>query len=94
MSTVDSGLMILFAMCRTKSTVQRSTCVGLKDICEMDSLRCSSVFSGNYGSRSNWGLSNFEDDMCQIDDKELFASSSLNYKTIISSNDLTKVWIL
>ncbi|XP_008449571.1 mitogen-activated protein kinase kinase kinase NPK1 isoform X1 [Cucumis melo] len=73
-----------------KSTILRSTCEGLKDICEMGSLRCSSVFSGNYGSRSNWGSSNFEDDMCQIDDKDLFASSSMKYNSIISSNDLNK----
>ncbi|XP_023006461.1 mitogen-activated protein kinase kinase kinase NPK1 isoform X2 [Cucurbita maxima] len=74
----------------TKSIIQRSTCEGLKDICEMGSLRCSSVFSGNYEVRSNWGSSNFEDDMCQIDDKNLFASSSIKYKSIISSNDLNK----
>lgn len=58
----------------------------------MGSLRCSSVFSGNYGSRSNWGSSNFEDDMCQIDDKDLFATSSMKYNSIISSNDLNKVF--
>ncbi|XP_022958800.1 mitogen-activated protein kinase kinase kinase NPK1 isoform X3 [Cucurbita moschata] len=74
----------------TKSIIQRSTCEGLKDICEMGSLRCSSVFSGNYEVRSNWGSSNSEDDMCQIDDKDLFASSSIKYKSIISSNDLNK----
>ena len=59
----------------------------------MGSLRCSSVFSGNYEVRSNWGSSNSEDDMCQIDDKDLFASSSIKYKSIISSNDLNKVSI-
>lgn len=80
-------------MCSKKSTIQRSTCEGLKDICEMGSLRCSSVFSGNYGSQSNWGSSNFEDDMCQIDDKDLFVSSSIKYKSILSSTDLNKVYI-
>lgn len=83
--------MIFVGHGRINSTIQRST--GLKDICEMGSLRCSSVFSGNYGSRSNWGSSNFEDDMCQIDDKDLFVSSSIKYKSTISSHDLNKVHI-
>lgn len=59
----------------------------------MGSLRCSSVYSGNYTSQSNWGSSNFEEDMCQIDDKDLLVSPSIKYKSIISSSDLNKVHI-
>lgn len=74
--------------------IRRSTCTGLKDVCEMDSLRISAVYpqnSLNLNVRS-WGLSNPDDDMCQIDDKDdLMVGASVKLKSIIVSDDLNKV---
>ncbi|KAM3707384.1 hypothetical protein ACB098_02G022900 [Castanea mollissima] len=73
--------------------IRRSTCTGLKDVCEMDSLRISTVYpqnSLNLNVRS-WGLSNPDDDMCQIDDKDdLMVGASVKLKSIIVSDDLNK----
>lgn len=74
--------------------IRMSTCTGLKDVCEMDSLRISTVYpqnSLNLNVRS-WGLSNPDDDMCQIDDKDdLMVGASVKLKSIIVSDDLNKV---
>jgi len=63
---------------------------GLKDVCQMDSIRCSilnpetSLKSGPYQ-----GASNYDDDMCQIDDKDdLFDDALLNSKSPFSSDDV------
>ncbi|XP_030923637.1 mitogen-activated protein kinase kinase kinase NPK1 isoform X1 [Quercus lobata] len=73
--------------------IRMSTCTGLKDVCEMDSLRISTVYpqnSLNLNVRS-WGLSNPDDDMCQIDDKDdLMVGASVKLKSIIVSDDLNK----
>ncbi|XP_023911894.1 mitogen-activated protein kinase kinase kinase NPK1 [Quercus suber] len=73
--------------------IRRSACTGLKDVCEMDSLRISTVYpqnSLNLNVRS-WGLSNPDDDMCQIDDKDdLMVGASVKLKSIIVSDDLNK----
>lgn len=73
----------------------RSTCTGLKDVCEMGSVRCSTVYPGKLSEPgSYWRGSNCDDDMCQIDDKDdLDFGASVKFKSILASADLNKVII-
>ena len=73
--------------------IRRSTCAGLKDVCEMDSVKSSAVYRDNFSrSRSYWGAANFDDDMCLIDDKDDFAvSASTRFKPTLESAGLNKV---
>ncbi|POO02238.1 Serine/threonine protein kinase [Trema orientale] len=75
------------------SSIRRSTCSGLKDIFEMGSLRCSTIYPENFsGMGSQWRHNNSDDEMCQIDDKDddLVASSLVQFGSVLESNDLTK----
>ncbi|XP_024462417.2 mitogen-activated protein kinase kinase kinase NPK1 isoform X1 [Populus trichocarpa] len=74
------------------SVIRRSTCAGLKDVCEMGSVKSSTVYRDNLSrSRSYWGAANFDDDMCLIDDKDDFAvSASTRFKSTLASADLNK----
>uniref|UniRef100_A0A6N2NJM8 mitogen-activated protein kinase kinase kinase n=1 Tax=Salix viminalis TaxID=40686 RepID=A0A6N2NJM8_SALVM len=74
------------------SVIRRSTCAGLKDVCEMGSVKSSTVYRDNLSrSRSYWGAENFDDDMCLIDDKDDFAvSASTRFKPTLASADLNK----
>jgi mitogen-activated protein kinase kinase kinase len=75
------------------SVIRRSTCAGLKDVCEMGSVKSSTIYRDNLSrSRSYWGAANFDDDMCLIDDKDDFAvSASTRFKSTLASADLNKV---
>ncbi|KAF3457180.1 hypothetical protein FNV43_RR01837 [Rhamnella rubrinervis] len=70
----------------------RSTCAGLKDIFDMGSVRCSTVYPENLsGVDSHWGPMNHDDEMCQIDDQaDLMVSSLVKFRSTSVSNDLTK----
>ncbi|GLT99759.1 hypothetical protein SLE2022_171770 [Rubroshorea leprosula] len=72
--------------------IRRSTCSGLKDVCEMDSVRCSTVYPEKLlqtGSYSRTG--NCDDDMCQIDDKDdLLCGGSVRFNSVLASSDLNK----
>ncbi|KAF2284151.1 hypothetical protein GH714_019568 [Hevea brasiliensis] len=82
------------------SVMVRSTCAGLKDVCEMGSIRSSTVYPQNMpGSGSYWAEANFDDDMCQIDDKDDFViddkddfavSASARFNSAFASADLSK----
>ncbi|KAL3507962.1 hypothetical protein ACH5RR_033344 [Cinchona calisaya] len=55
---------------------------GLKDACIMSSVRCSTIYPEKFsGKGSIWKSGNFDDDMCQIDDKDDLAmvGSSMNF---------------
>ncbi|KAJ9182070.1 hypothetical protein P3X46_006102 [Hevea brasiliensis] len=69
-----------------------STCAGLKDVCEMGSMMSSTVYPQNLPvSGSYWAEANFDDDMCQIDDKDDFVvSASARFKSTFASADLNK----
>lgn len=57
-----------------RSNVMRSISGGLKDICNMGSVRCSTVYPDKFsGTSPLWGTSTSDDDMCIIDDKDDFA---------------------
>ncbi|KAG6764428.1 hypothetical protein POTOM_031897 [Populus tomentosa] len=95
-SVRESGNLITMTGSNLKSSmnsmIRRSTCAGLKDVCEMDNVKSSTVHRDNLSrSRSYWGATNFDDDMCLIDDKDDFAvSASTRFKSTLASADLNK----
>ncbi|KAL6293366.1 hypothetical protein ACE6H2_001508 [Prunus campanulata] len=74
-------------------SIRRSTCAGLKDICDMGTVRCSTVYPGSFsGGGSRWGATNNDDDdMCQIDDKDdIMLGSFAKFKSVVGPDDLNK----
>lgn len=72
--------------------IRRSTCTGLKDVCEMGSLRCSTAYPPKFLRVASWGASNCDDDMCLTDyNDELLVDASIKLKSILGSDDLNKV---
>ncbi|KAJ6903427.1 mitogen-activated protein kinase kinase kinase NPK1-like isoform X4 [Populus alba x Populus x berolinensis] len=74
-SVRESGNLIATSRSNLKSSmnsmIRRSTC----DVCEMGSVKSSTVYHDNLSrSRSYWGAADFDDDMCLIDDTDDFAS--------------------
>ncbi|XP_031378437.1 mitogen-activated protein kinase kinase kinase NPK1 isoform X2 [Punica granatum] len=69
------------------SLIGRSSSGGLKDVCEIGSTRCSTIYPESHlGVKSPWGAGE-DDDMCQIDDKDDFAiSASDKFKSISDLN--------
>ncbi|XP_031276626.1 mitogen-activated protein kinase kinase kinase NPK1 [Pistacia vera] len=73
------------------SLIRQSTCSGLKDVCEMGSVRCSTVYPERLSAGSYWGANNCDDDMCLIDDKDDFGvRASVKFNSTFESADLTK----
>uniref|UniRef100_A0A5B6Z2A7 mitogen-activated protein kinase kinase kinase n=1 Tax=Davidia involucrata TaxID=16924 RepID=A0A5B6Z2A7_DAVIN len=70
----------------------RTTCTGLKDVHDMGSVRCSTIYPEKFSGRiSQWGLSNCDDDMCQIDDKDdLVVGESMKFNSALLSVDFNK----
>ncbi|VFQ65246.1 unnamed protein product [Cuscuta campestris] len=70
------------------------SCNGLKDVCEGDSVRCSTIYPEKFSAtESLWKTSNSDDDddMCQIDnDDDLLVSESMKYASKFPSYDLNK----
>ncbi|XP_061376543.1 mitogen-activated protein kinase kinase kinase NPK1-like [Gastrolobium bilobum] len=71
-------------------SVRRSTCTGLKDVCRMDNLRFSTVYHSNFLKAGSYqGADNYDDDMCQMDDKDAFSVvSSVKSKSLFASDDI------
>ena len=59
----------------------------------MGSVRCSTVYPGKLSEPgSYWRASSYDDDMCQIDDKDdLGFGSSVKFNAVLASADLNKV---
>lgn len=76
------------------SSIRQSNCTGLKDVCEIGTVGCSTVFPDHLSAGSYWGAGNSEDDMCQIDDKDdLGIQASVKFSPALLSADLNKVLI-
>ena len=69
------------------------TSKGLKDACDMGGVRCSTVYPQKFsGNGSIWKPSNYDDDMCLIDDKDdLMFKSSVKFGSVLHSTDCNKV---
>ncbi|KAF8392436.1 hypothetical protein HHK36_022778 [Tetracentron sinense] len=70
----------------------REICTGLKDVCAMGSVRCSTIYPEKFSEAGPfWGTSNNDDDMCQIDDKDDFVvGGSVKLKSVLKSDDFNK----
>ncbi|TKY51118.1 Mitogen-activated protein kinase kinase kinase NPK1 [Spatholobus suberectus] len=65
-------------------SVQGSTCTGLKDVCQIDSIRLSTVYhkAGSYQRADN-----YDDDMCQMDDEDDFlVGPSVKSESLLASD--------
>ncbi|KAK9288473.1 hypothetical protein L1049_016930 [Liquidambar formosana] len=72
--------------------IRRTTCMGLKDVYDMGSVRCSTVYPEKFsGTGSLWGTSNCDDDMCLIDYKDdLVIGASVKFNSPRLSDDCNK----
>ena len=54
--------------------------------CNLCSLCSSTVNPLDSGNKQLWGMSNDDDDMCVIDDKEEFSHNDVKYKSLMSTD--------
>ncbi|KAL2324366.1 hypothetical protein Fmac_023424 [Flemingia macrophylla] len=64
-------------------SVQGSTCTGLKDVCQIDRIRFSTVY---HKSGSFQRADNEDDDMCQMDDDDFLIDSSVKSESPLASD--------
>ncbi|KAK4372449.1 hypothetical protein RND71_007833 [Anisodus tanguticus] len=80
-----------------------ATCNGLKDVCDVSTVRCSAVYPENsLGKESLWKLGNSDDDMCQMDNDDFMFGASVrcssdlhshaNYKTFNPMSEPDNDW--
>ncbi|XVF63187.1 hypothetical protein PTKIN_Ptkin09bG0067900 [Pterospermum kingtungense] len=94
-SIMEPGNLVMASGINLRSSINseiRSTCTGLKDVCEMGSVRCSTVYHGKLSEPgSYWRASSNDDDMCQIDDQDdLELGASVKFNSVLASADLNK----
>lgn len=69
----------------------RTTSSGLKGVCDIDSVRRSTIYTDKFSGRGSlWGANNCDDDLCQLDYKDDL-SVSQNFNPVLLSADLNKV---
>nr|GEV36886.1 mitogen-activated protein kinase kinase [Tanacetum cinerariifolium] len=56
----------------------------------MNSVRCSTIYPDKYSGAPMWGSSRYDDDMCQMDDDDLMAGTSMKLDSTVISNDVNK----
>lgn len=65
--------------------IRRSSCI-------VGSVRCSTICPENLSQTGTyWGAEHYDDDMCQIDDKDDFCSAAVKFPSVLASSDLNKV---
>ncbi|CAN4113438.1 unnamed protein product [Withania somnifera] len=65
----------------------RASCNGLKDVCDVSTVRCSTVYAENsLGKESLWRLGNSEDDMCQMDNDDFMFGASVKCSSDLHSH--------
>ncbi|XP_042515998.1 mitogen-activated protein kinase kinase kinase NPK1-like isoform X2 [Macadamia integrifolia] len=68
----------------------RTTCGGLKDVFDMGSVRCSTVYPEKFSGIGQWGMRT-SDEMCQIDDKDDFLlDQSVKLNSVSVMDDFNK----
>lgn len=72
--------------------IRRSNCTSSNNVCNMGSVRCSTVYPEKFsGTGPLWGANSCDDDMCQIDDKDDFiVHQSVKFGSAILSDHLNK----
>ncbi|NP_001312547.1 mitogen-activated protein kinase kinase kinase NPK1 [Nicotiana tabacum] len=64
----------------------RASCNGLKDVCGVSAVRCSTVYPENsLGKESLWKLGNSDDDMCQMDNDDFMFGASVKCSSDLHS---------
>lgn len=78
---------------RSISPVLRQSGTGMKEVYDRCSVGCSTVYPEKFSGReSAWGSSNYNDDMCQIDDEDdLVLGTSAKFSSDLLSADFNKV---
>ncbi|GKV19557.1 hypothetical protein SLEP1_g29798 [Rubroshorea leprosula] len=95
-SVMDPGNLVMTSGVNLRnsitSEIRRSTCSGLKDVCEMGNVRCSTVYPKKLlQTGSYWRTGNCDDDMCQIDDKDdLLSGGSARFNSVLASAGLNR----
>ncbi|XP_074307166.1 mitogen-activated protein kinase kinase kinase NPK1-like isoform X2 [Silene latifolia] len=74
------------------SNATRTFSGGLKDICNLGSVGCSTVYPENFsGTQPLWGTNCSDDDMCVLDDKDDFSmGASVDLNPAMLTNDCTE----
>lgn len=66
--------------------------IGSDDIHDMCNVGCSTIYPEKLsGDAPNWGSSNYDDDMCQIDEEDFFNDVSIKRSSTSLSADINKV---
>ncbi|QCE08369.1 mitogen-activated protein kinase kinase kinase [Vigna unguiculata] len=65
-------------------SVQGSTCTGLKDVCQIDSIKFSTVY---HKADSYQRADNNDDDMCLIDEDDFLIGSPVKSESLLASDD-------
>ncbi|KAL4309481.1 hypothetical protein GQ457_01G022560 [Hibiscus cannabinus] len=69
----------------------RSTSIGLKDVCEMGSVSCSTAYLGKFSEPGvYWRENSCDNSMCRIDDDDLEFGTSVKFSSVLHSTDLNK----
>ncbi|XP_010546855.1 PREDICTED: mitogen-activated protein kinase kinase kinase 3 isoform X2 [Tarenaya hassleriana] len=68
----------------------RSTCSGLKDVCELGSIRNSTVYPENSSISVSYMHAGDSDDLCQMDMEDLCNTSSIRINPVLQSTELNK----
>ncbi|GMJ08319.1 NPK1-related protein kinase 3 [Hibiscus trionum] len=70
----------------------RSTSIGLKDVCEMGNVNCSTSYLGKFSEPgAYWRDNSCDNSMCRIDDNDdLEFGTSVKFSSVLASADLNK----
>ncbi|PWA63503.1 mitogen-activated protein kinase kinase kinase NPK1 [Artemisia annua] len=63
---------------------------GIVDAHGINSVRCSTIYPDKSCGAPMWGSSRYDDDMCQMDDDDLMAGTSMKLDSTLVSNDVNK----
>ena len=58
---------------------------GSSDICNLDSLSCSKLYTANKLENDTWGTNNSDNEMCQIDDNDDFMLDEVKLRSSMTS---------
>ncbi|KAI3711916.1 hypothetical protein L1987_70465 [Smallanthus sonchifolius] len=63
---------------------------GMADAHGMNSVRCSTIYPEKFSGGPMWGSNRYDDDMCQLDDDDLMAGTSMKRDSTVLSNNVNK----
>ncbi|XP_024980353.1 mitogen-activated protein kinase kinase kinase NPK1 [Cynara cardunculus var. scolymus] len=75
---------------RNPVSPEMKTSRGMVDVHGMNSVRCSTIYPEKFSQGPMWGSNRYNDDMCQMDDDDLMASTSMKFDSTLPSLDVNK----